>query len=310
MITGEPIPVTRAAGDAVIGGTINQDGRLIIRVTKTGSQTALAQIVSLVENAQSNKPPVQQLADAISAVFVPSVLGIALITGIGWYFWGIQHGSPAAQTWAAIARSVCSVLIIACPCALGLAVPATVMVGTGQGSRRGILIRDINAFQKAEKIQIVVFDKTGTITEGKPVVMKSLTAAGTTPDELLRVAASAEQFSAHPLAKAIVDRAKAGGVKLANPESFTSEAGAGVIATIDGATFLIGSDSLMKTHGATAAQTAAARSPRHPGAIPWSTSLENCRPVAWNGSAPSSLPTRSSPIPPLQSPNFAAWAFA
>jgi cation-transporting ATPase V len=133
MLTGEPLPVTRSAGDAVIGGTINQDGRLVVRVTRTGSDSALAQIVKLVETAQSSKPPVQRLADNVAAVFVPVVLGIALATGVGWYAWGSAHGWPAAQTWGMIARAVCSVLIIACPCALGLAIPAALMVGTGRG---------------------------------------------------------------------------------------------------------------------------------------------------------------------------------
>ena len=206
-------PSLRGPGDTVIGGTINHDGRLIIRVTRTGAQTALAQIVRLVEKAQSSKPPVQKLADRISAVFVPAVLGIALITAVGWYAWGHTHGWETAQTWAMLAKAVCSVLIIACPCALGLAIPAALMVGTGLGARRGILIRDIDALQKAEQIDTVVMDKTGTVTQGKPEVTDVLAMNGMTEEELLRLAASAEQYSEHPLAKAIVAYARDRGIR-------------------------------------------------------------------------------------------------
>ncbi|HWE00885.1 MAG TPA: heavy metal translocating P-type ATPase [Tepidisphaeraceae bacterium] len=251
MISGEPIPIPRAAGNPVVGGTINQDGRLIIRVTRTGAQTALSQIIRLVENAQSTKPPVQKLADRISAVFVPTVLAIALVTGFGWYGWGHHLDWPAGQTWAAVARAVCSVLIIACPCALGLAVPATVMVGTGAGARRGILIRDIDALQNAEKIDVVVLDKTGTITQGKPAVTDIVMhdGAGDSNDVLL-LAASAEQFSAHPLARAIVAEARARRLKLATPEKFSSESGSGVAAEINGRTLLVGSAALIGSDGA------------------------------------------------------------
>jgi len=144
MITGEPLPTTRKIGDAVIGGTLNLDGRLVIKATKIGAETALAQMVELVESAQSAKPPVQLLADKIAAVFVPVVLGIAVATGIGWYIFAAGHGWEAGKTWADVANAVCSVLIIACPCALGLALPAALMVGTGMGARRGILIRDLD----------------------------------------------------------------------------------------------------------------------------------------------------------------------
>jgi Cu+-exporting ATPase len=189
------------------------------------------------------------LADRISAVFVPSVLAIALITGIGWYLWGHHMGWPAGQMWAAVARAVCSVLIIACPCALGLAVPATVMVGTGIGARRGILIRDIDALQNAEKINVVVLDKTGTITQGKPAVTTIVATHGFAENEMLRLAASAEQFSAHPLAKAIVAQAKLRGLKLSTPNRFANESGMGVVAEMDGKTLLVGSESLIAAHG-------------------------------------------------------------
>jgi len=249
MLTGEPLPVTRAVGDKVFGGTVNRDGRLTIRVTQTGSQTALAQIVKLVEHAQASKPPVQHLADRISAIFVPAVLVIALITAIGWYVYGTVNNHDAAMLWGNLAKAVCSVLIIACPCALGLAVPAALMVGTGMGAKRGILVRDIDALQAAEKIDTVVLDKTGTITAGKPVVT-SIEATGVhTSDELLSLAASAEQFSAHPIASAIVDEAKRRNVSISEPTDFASEPGAGVIATVGDRKLFVGSADLLTANG-------------------------------------------------------------
>ncbi len=250
MITGEPLPVRRGVGDAVIGGTINQDGRLIVRATAVGSESALAQIVKLVEKAQDSKPPVQKLADQVSAVFVPVVLGIAVLTAFGWYGWGAAHHWPAAQTWAAVAKASCSVLLIACPCALGLAVPAALMVGTGLGARRGILIRDIDALQKAEKLDVVVLDKTGTVTRGKPVVTRVIASAGITEEQLLQLAAAGEQFSGHPLGKAIVTAARARGQQIAEVESFNTEPGYGVTARVNGRDLLLGNLSMLNSHGA------------------------------------------------------------
>jgi Cu+-exporting ATPase len=250
MITGEPLPVLRQVGDEVIAGTLNQTGRLIIRATKVGSETALAQIVQLVETAQNSKPPVQQLADRISAIFVPTVLAIALLTAIGWYAYAYAHGWEAGKTWATIAQSVCSVLIIACPCALGLAVPATLMVGTGRGAQRGILIRDIDALQHAERITTVVLDKTGTITRGRPAVAGIVVYDGVVEDELLRLTASAEQFSEHPLARAILDKARQRGVPITDPDSFNYEPGLGVVAAVNGQTLIVGNDALLLQHGA------------------------------------------------------------
>jgi len=245
MISGEPIPVTRQTNDAVIGGTVNQDGALQVRVSRIGKETALAQIIKLVEDAQSAKPAVQRLADRIAAVFVPAVLCIALVTAIGWYIWGAAHGWPHGEIWGRIALAVCSVLIIACPCALGLAVPAALMVGTGRGARMGILIRDIDALQHAEKIDTIVLDKTGTLTRGKPVVGSIQTFNGIAEAELLRLAAGAEQFSEHPLAKAIVAAARSRGLSIPEPQSFSSEAGYGVVAQIDGETILVGSRAML-----------------------------------------------------------------
>ncbi|HEX4796851.1 MAG TPA: heavy metal translocating P-type ATPase [Humisphaera sp.] len=249
MITGEPIPAPRGIGDNLIGGTVNQDGRLIVRVTRVGSETALAQIVKLVENAQTTKPPVQRLADRVSAVFVPTVLVIALITGIAWYIFGSRAGWSAAHVWSGVAQAVCSVLIIACPCALGLAVPAAVMVGTGLGARHGILIRDIDAIQKAENVEMVVLDKTGTVTRGQPTVSKIVLENGSTEDEVLRLAASAELFSSHPLAKAIVAAARQRKLQIPEPSGFENDAGFGVVATVDGATILAGNPELLIKHG-------------------------------------------------------------
>jgi Cu+-exporting ATPase len=245
MLTGEPLTVTRNVGDSVTGGTINQDGRLVVHLTQTGSRTALSQIVSMVEKAQASKPPVQKLADQIAAVFVPSVLVIALLTGIGWFAWGTLHHQPAAQIWGNIANAVCSVLIIACPCALGLAVPATLMVGAGRGARMGILIRDIDALQNAERIDTIVLDKTGTITHGKPVVTNIHPREGFSEDEVLSLAASAEQFSEHPLAKAIVRAAQARQLKLIDPTDFTNVPGLGVIAKTSAGELLVGSEELL-----------------------------------------------------------------
>jgi Cu+-exporting ATPase len=249
MITGEALPLPRRKGDAVIGGTQNQDGRLIVRVSKIGGETALAQIIQLVEKAQDSKPPIQQLADRIAAVFVPAVLGIALLTGLAWIGVAIAWHWDAGREWAMVARTACSVLIIACPCALGLAVPASIMVGTGLGARRGILIRDIDAIQQAEKVTVVLLDKTGTVTTGKPAVVEIRPLPPTTAGDLLRLAASAEQFSEHPLASAIVRQARERGINLLDPEQFQNHPGEGVIATIGGRRLIIGNSAMLSGNG-------------------------------------------------------------
>ena len=245
MLTGEPIPARRGVGDGVTGGTVNQDGALTVRVTRTGADTQLAQIVKLVETAQNSRPPVQKLADTIAAVFVPSVLAIACVTAIGWFVNGHAAGLPSGVMWAKLAQSVCGVLIVACPCALGLAVPAALMVGTGRGSRLGILFRDIDALQSAEKIDTVVLDKTGTITEGRPRVTDVLPADGVSRAELLRLAASADRLSSHPLARAVVEAATGEGVALAEPTDFVNVPGSGVRATVDGEPLVVGAADLL-----------------------------------------------------------------
>lgn len=245
MLTGESVPVTRQPGDMIIGGTQNLDGAMTAKVLRTGNQTALAQIVSLVENAQNSKPQIQRLADRISAVFVPTVLMIAVLTGIGWYVHGQLYGLSPAQTWANLAKAVCSVLIIACPCALGLAVPAALMVGTGRGAKLGILLRDINTLQSAERIDTVALDKTGTLTRGRPIVRKIIPLNGTTEHQILQLAASVEQFSSHPLARAIVSHARSEKLLLIEPDELVNEPGSGVRARIDGSTIRVGSASYM-----------------------------------------------------------------
>ncbi len=246
MLTGEPLPVRRATGDAVVGGTVAVDGRLVVRVTRTGADTTLSQIVQMVEKAQDSRPPVQRLADRVAAVFVPVVLAVAVATAGGWAAWGVGHGWPAAVTCGRAATAACSVLLIACPCALGLAVPAALMVGTGLGARRGILIRDIDALQMAERITVVALDKTGTVTRGRPAVTAVVPADGSTEADVLRTAAAAEQFSSHPLARAIT---AAAGPGVPTPAAFDTVAGLGVTATVDGRPVVVGSASLLRDRG-------------------------------------------------------------
>lgn len=249
MLTGESLPVSRGVGDELVGGTVNVDGRLVARVTRTGSETALAQIIRLVEEAQSSKPPVQRLADRISAVFVPVVVAIAALTGVAWFAWGTWAGWEASRTWGMIANAVCSVLLIACPCALGLAVPAALMVGTGRGARRGILLRDISALQNAERLRTVVLDKTGTLTAGRPVVREVRPAAGVSPEWLVKLIASAESGSEHPLGRAVVSYARSMGVEVRTPQQFANRPGMGVTATVEGLELAAGSRALMAELG-------------------------------------------------------------
>ncbi len=259
MLTGEPLPVAKQPGDEVIGGTVNTDGSLVVKVTAAGSESALASIVRMVEQAQASRPPVQRLADRIAAIFVPAVLVIALITAISWLIFGYGiRGWPAAQTWGMVARATCSVLIIACPCALGLAVPAALMVGTGRGAKRGILLRDVDAIQHAEKIDIIVFDKTGTLTTGKPTVVGVEPGDDMTEDELIRLAAAAESQSEHPLAAAIVRYAQGRSIILPAVTDFQNHPGLGVAATVEGRALLVGTPSWQRLPAAAATDTTTA----------------------------------------------------
>jgi Cu+-exporting ATPase len=226
MLTGEPIPVDKRAGDAVIGATINGHGVLRVRASRVGSETALAQIIRMVEQAQGSKAPIQHLADRVSAVFVPVVLVLAGLAFLGWFFAG-----EAGFTVSLI--NAVAVLVIACPCALGLATPTAIMVGTGRGARTGILFRNSEALERAEAVNRVVLDKTGTVTAGRPVLTDVVPVPnGLSAPELLRLAASAEWGSEHPLGEAIVAAARSQGLDLGTPQSFEAVAGAGVRARV------------------------------------------------------------------------------
>ncbi len=247
MLTGESLPVTKQPGDGVFAATINGEGLLRCRATGVGSHTLLAGIIRLVEEAQGSKAPVQRLADQVAAIFVPVVVAIAVLTFVGW--WAL-----AGDFTQALVNAV-AVLVIACPCALGLATPTAIMVGTGQGAKAGVLIRNAVALELAEKLKVLVVDKTGTLTEGRPVVTDVLPAtvglggAAT----LLQLAASLEQGSTHPLAAAIVARAKADGIALLAPQNVVNSAGRGLDGEVDGRRVQLGSVTWAKEQGFAAA---------------------------------------------------------
>ena len=246
MLTGESVAVEKVAGDSVYGATLNTTGALRLVATKVGADSALQQIVRLVQEAQGSKAPIARLADRISGVFVPIVIAIAVVTfGVWWLV------SPVDSRLSMALVTAVSVLIIACPCALGLATPTAIMVGTGRGAEKGILIKGGEALETAHKLTAIVLDKTGTITHGKPAVTDVIPAAGTGIDapELLRLAASAEQHSEHPLAAAIVREAVARGVQLTEPNQFQAVVGHGVEATVDGKRLLVGKAALLAQRG-------------------------------------------------------------
>ena len=241
MLTGESLPVAKGPGDPVFAATTNGDGLLRCRATGVGSHTLLAGIIRLVEQAQGSKAPVQRLADRVSAIFVPVVVAVALLTFAGWMW------SYGDFTYAMV--NMVAVLVIACPCALGLATPTAIMVGTGQGARAGVLIKNAQALELAEKIQVLAVDKTGTLTEGRPVVTDLLPAAGVTEAELLRLAASLEQGSTHPLAAALVARAREMGLALVTPQELAATPGKGIAGKVDGELLLAGSPVWMTEQG-------------------------------------------------------------
>ncbi|OPZ46121.1 MAG: Copper-transporting P-type ATPase [Actinobacteria bacterium ADurb.BinA094] len=254
MLTGEPIPVGKHPGDEVIGATLNTTGSFTLRATKVGSETALAQIVRLVQQAQGTKPPIARLADVIAAWFVPAVIAIATVTLVAWLVWGPQP----ALNYALL--NFVAVLVIACPCALGLATPTAIMVGTGKGAENGVLIRDGAALETAHKLDVVVLDKTGTLTEGKPRVTDVVPfdgAGGAAPpldeDGLLRLVAGAERGSEHPLAAAILAEADARGVATPRATAFEAIAGHGIRAVVDGHTVVAGNERLAGDAGERAA---------------------------------------------------------
>ncbi len=277
MLTGESLPVAKGPGSAVIGATLNQLGLLKFEATKVGKETALAQIIRLVEEAQGSKAPIQRLADRISAVFVPAVIAIALLTGLAWYFFvPLAPDADVSQFTRALIHTV-AVLVIACPCAMGLATPTAVMVGTGKGAELGILLKSGEALERAGRLTTVVLDKTGTITKGQPAVTDVVTnnelrmtncgsadrrISGSadqisptpyslllTPDEVLRLAASVEKGSEHPLGEAIVAEAGNRGLTLVAPEGFQAEAGHGVAAQVEGREVLVGNLRMMTERG-------------------------------------------------------------
>jgi Cu+-exporting ATPase len=247
MLTGESLPVEKKQGDPVIGATLNKLGMLRFEATKVGKETALAQIIKLVEDAQGSKAPIQKLADQVSAIFVPIVISIALLTFVAWYFLAPQVNE---QFTRALINMV-AVLVIACPCAMGLATPTAVMVGTGKGAEAGILFRNSEALERAGKVKMVVLDKTGTITKGQPAVTNIITnrQLSITSEELLRLAASVEKGSEHPLGEAIWAEATMRGLALAQLSGFKAEPGHGVEAEIDGKSVAVGNMRMMEMRG-------------------------------------------------------------
>jgi P-type Cu+ transporter len=243
MVTGEPIPATKRVSDTVIGATINRTGSFRFRATRVGRDTMLAQIIKLVQQAQGSKAPIQRLADSVSGYFVPAVIGIAIWTFVAWFLFGPQPAFTSAMV------SAVAVLIIACPCALGLATPLSVMVSTGKGAEQGILIRSAEALEAAHKLDTIVLDKTGTITRGQPAITDVLTEGDIKEEELLRLAASAERLSEHPLAAAVVAGARSREIVLGEPAGFESITGKGVRATVDGHLVLIGNPALLRDAG-------------------------------------------------------------
>jgi Cu+-exporting ATPase len=243
LLTGESMPVARAAGDAVIGGTVNGSGSLVVRAEKLGRDSMLARIVTMVAQAQRSRAPVQRLVDQVSAVFVPAVLVVAALSFAGWMAWG-----PEPRLAHAMVAAV-SVLIIACPCALGLATPMSVMVGIGRGATAGILLRSAEALERMERVDTLAVDKTGTLTEGRPAVTAIVPATELAETELLQLAASAERDSEHPLAAAIVRAAGERGVSLLPSSDFASESGKGVRALVTGIEVRIGSEESLAAAG-------------------------------------------------------------
>ncbi len=242
MLTGESMPVDKTPGQKVYGGTLNKNGLLKIEAQKVGSDTALAQIIRMVREAQGSKPPIQKLADRVSAVFVPVVIGIAVLTFL--YWWGIA----GVGFTPALLRLV-AVLVIACPCALGLATPTAVSVGTGKGAAMGILFKSGAALEGAHRVQTVVLDKTGTITRGKPAVQAVIPAPGWSEDDVLFLSASVERGSEHPLARAISEAAEERGISAGEPRKFEALSGRGVTAEIDGKSVILGTDKLLMERG-------------------------------------------------------------
>lgn len=243
MLTGEPLPVSKRVGDKVIGATLNTSGALVMRSERIGSDTVLSQIVQMVAQAQRSKAPMQRMADVVAGYFVMAVVAIAVTTLLVWGFFGPQ------PTWVYGLINAVAVLIIACPCALGLATPMSIMVATGRGATQGVLFRDAAAIENLRKVDTLVIDKTGTLTEGRPAFDQVVAAPGFTNDEVLRLAASLDQGSEHPLADAIVQAARAQGLQLVKPQSFESGTGIGVRGKVEHRQLALGNTVLMEQSG-------------------------------------------------------------
>jgi len=240
MLTGEPMPVNKKVNDLLFGSTINKTGGFLMKATKVGKDTMLSQIIQLVQQAQSTKPPIAKLADSVSGYFVPTVLILAVVTAIVWFNVGFSAGFILVTSM--------TVLIIACPCALGLAAPISVMVGMGKAAEYGVLIRNGEGLQRASELTTLILDKTGTITKGQPEVVKMITTQSFDEATLLHYAGSIEQASEHPLAQAIVEHAKKHAIELSKVDDFNAITGQGVLASIDGKTILLGNQRLMTEH--------------------------------------------------------------
>ena len=243
MLTGEPLPVTKRVGDKLIGATMNTSGALVMRSEHVGSATVLSQIVQMVAQAQRSRAPMQRMADVVAGYFVVTVVAIALLTFFAWGLFGPGQG------WVFGLINAVSVLIIACPCALGLATPMSIMVATGKGATNGVLFRDAAAIENLRKVDTLIVDKTGTLTEGRPAFEKAVAATGFTDEQVLRLAASLDQGSEHPLAAAIVAAARDQGLTLAKPESFDSASGIGVSGKLEGKALALGNTAMMKQLG-------------------------------------------------------------
>ena len=246
MITGEPIPVQKVAGDAVIGGTVNQTGSFTMLTERVGDETMLARIVDMVANAQLSRAPIQRLADTVSGYFVPTVLAVAVVTFALWAWFGPEQSRLAYALVNAVA-----VLIIACPCALGLATPMSIMVGVGRGAKEGILIKDAQSLETLETVDYLIVDKTGTLTEGRPKLTRIVSFDATSDDELLTLATSVERQSEHPLAQAVTEAAKERDLSIPKVNEFNSITGGGVTGKVNGRQVLIGKPSLLDEHGIT-----------------------------------------------------------
>ena len=243
MVTGEPMPISKAPGDKLIGATVNASGSLLMRAEKVGSATVLSQIVQMVAQAQRSKAPMQRMADVVAGYFVVGVVVAALATFFAWGLWGPD------PSWVYGLINAVAVLIIACPCALGLATPMSVMVATGEGAKRGVLFKDASAIENMRKVDVLIVDKTGTLTEGKPAFQKAVAAPGFSEDEVLRLAASLDLGSEHPLAHSIVEAAKAKGLALSKADMFDSSTGIGVTGTVEGKSLALGNTALMQKVG-------------------------------------------------------------